>query len=360
MGRHILPIKSDQFDYFEHNKIAWSTPFLQQAWFALVFWSKKENAINNPPLKKNKPLTHHVWFIKLPLDEQTKLNLATRDEFLHHLLAILTTYQHNNHHEILHYLENSMHDNPYGFTPKEEQMANFHAIVHQHLSLPSSSYYLNCQNFFIKLNNKKLESIKHWQTLELQGMADMTARLDEKIQSSTAELKTNHQLINDNLTRLPIEVFLILSSCLEHHQISTQLTTTIYNYVIKQFAQTEKKNSIELIPLCIASIRATSQSKNSLLQQQLLTHILQTITPNIEILATISGRCWSSLKQADLLMHFLEALVICQYQYPNAFNAILSDLMFIPTMREPILIAFRANNRSKQLTYAIGHFFNQI
>ena len=82
MGRLIQAIDQQTLIDFEQNNTAWQTPFLQQAWLAIVFWP--ERAQTSEPVNN-----HYVWFLKLPLDEQAKLNLAARDDFLCRLFDAL-------------------------------------------------------------------------------------------------------------------------------------------------------------------------------------------------------------------------------------------------------------------------------
>ena len=116
-----------------------------------------------------------------------------------------------------------------------------------------------------------------------------------------------------------------------------------------------------MVQLCIASIRASAQASDQSLQIQLLSKILQSpIKSDIEVLATIAGRCWQIIPRREILLVFLESLALADAQHQGAFKAILSDLMFIPGMRDSILQAFRSPDRSQLLTQAIGAFFKTI
>ena len=350
MGRRIYPVDHQSFIDFESTHSTWKAPFLQHAWIAVLFW--KDNPI---------PSEHHVWFLKLPLDELAKLNQAARDDFLRHLFEALgnnstQAQTQKKASDKLHSLENAMKDNPYGFQPKTEQMANFHAIVHKQLSLPASSYYQDTQDYLDSSNR-----FKEWNKLGFQGFADIAARLDESAPNNTH--KSNEQLVNEAIHLLPIEPFQVLGSCLENHRISKQTTEAIYNRLLTEL---EKNNNADtLAQWSIASIRAashaSSQESIQILQVQLISKILSTeMRTNIEVLATISGRCWELIPQTEILVNFLESLAIVDNQHQGAFKAILSDLMFIPGMRGTILQAFRSPERSQQLTQAIGSFFSAI
>ncbi len=353
MGRLIQPIEHQTFIDFEHTRIAWNSPFMQHAWLALIFWKQ----ISETSTEQN----HTVWFLKLPLDEQAKLNLAARDDFLRRLIGALTNFlenslqqQDNNQGEDLHSLDNVMKDNPYGFQPKQEQMANFHAIVHKHLALPASQYYQPAQKYF-----SGIDGFEHWSQLGFQGIADVAARMDEKYQG-----KNNQQLIAQAIAHLPASPFQALGNCLENHIVSRQLTRAVLDRVIRDQEREQNEKEPISIAIYIACIRATAQASDLNLQAQLLTRILSSSArSDLEILATISARCWQQLCQAQILSLFLEALArteAYQNQGQGAFNAIMSDLMFIPEMRHTILQAFRSSERSERLAQAIGTFLNQI
>ncbi|MCK5696574.1 MAG: DUF3549 family protein [Gammaproteobacteria bacterium] len=353
MGRLIHPIEQQEFIHFENNQSPYYSPFLQQAWLAIVFWQEKESLTSSTS-------DYYVWFLKLPLDEQAQLNLTARDYFLRCLLSALDQKQ-KNMTEKLHSLENALKDNPYGFQPTEEQMANFHAMVHQQFSLNPSSFYQKTQEY---LANK--QNLSHWQQVGFQGIADISTRLDETDHKG----HSNEQLIINALPHLPLASFQAFAICLENQTISKTLTQAIYKKVLFTFQlQTANKAlSAELTQVCILSIRATAQSEDIPLQQQLLHSILTSeIAQDIELLATIATRCWQQLHQQSLLSLFLEALADSNnthqqqhsFEAQTAFNTMLSDLMFIPGMREPILKEFRSTQRSQKLTQAIGLFFNQ-
>ncbi|NOQ77883.1 MAG: DUF3549 family protein, partial [Gammaproteobacteria bacterium] len=134
-GRLIHAVDKQTFIDFEENNIAWQSPFLQQAWLAIVFWQEKpqtaqtqiesstsqtesstsktesstgqtesstsqteSSTIQTEPstnITKSSTNNHYVWFLKLPLDEQAKLNLAARDDFLRRLFDALGSYLDN-------------------------------------------------------------------------------------------------------------------------------------------------------------------------------------------------------------------------------------------------------------------------
>lgn len=371
MGRFIQAIDESVWQEFEQNTTPWPGPFLQHAWIGLIFWEKQEHK-NKVAENQRQELHHTVWFLKLPLDEQARLSLAARDDLLSRLLETSghflqqKTVQKKNASmdKVIYSLENAMKDNPYGFQPKQEAMANFHAIVHKQLNLAGSSYYSQTQAYLASVCNSRKNSSKDlssnsknhsidWQQLGIQGFADLTARLDEKYQG-----KNNQKLLIDSFNQLPLPVLRVLGLCLENHKISKQLLQVILELVTTHIAD---NNTNTLASICTLSIRASAQSSDKKLQAQLLQEILTSpVKTDIEVLASISGRCWTQLTDNKTLSLYLEALAITDKKYhPGAFSTILMDLMFTPGMRKNILEAFHYPERSEVLTGAIAAFFNQ-
>ncbi|WP_198266228.1 DUF3549 family protein [sulfur-oxidizing endosymbiont of Gigantopelta aegis] len=358
LGRIVSTVEKADFIDFEETRIPWQMPFLQHAWFALLFWKNKAHGENKVDLQANEA-QQHVWFIKLPLDEQAKLNLAARDDFLRRLFEVLGNYltlsqeqKSDNTEDKLNALQKAMQDNPYGFTPKPEQMANFHAMVHKQLNLPTSEFYSSTQNYLAKI----ADDTKHdndWQSLGIQGFADICARLDE---SDTLKYN-NEKLINNALSQLPIEPFTALCSCLENYKISHDMSDIIF-----QRLNTLLSNApAELNQWCLAITRANAQASVSDKQIKLLQTVLgSAVKADIELLASLAGRSWHAVTQPEILPDFLEALALAESEYPGAFKAIVADLMFIPGLREVILAAFRSPERSPQLSQAIGSFFKTL
>ncbi len=369
MGRLVQAIEQATFLSFEQTKIPWQFPFLQQAWLAIIFWP------NNLPAGEMAN-AHYVWFLKFPLDEQAKLNQAARDDFLRGIFQALETFVSKRENDTtaadLHTLEKTMLDNPYGFQPKEEQMANFHALIKQQFSLAASPYYHAVQHYLSDPAN-----FSQWQTLGFQGIADFSARLSEPYED-----KDNEQLITQAITHLPLPVFQAFAQCLENQKISAPLSQAIQQKLNITLAKHQQQgnrpteNTHELISLATAAVRANAQARDKKSQQQLIIVLLTSaIATEIELLATIAGRCWLLINHDEILTLFLEALAINtsihydnhpgieqdmqQKQTQSAFNMILSDLMFIPGIRPLILQKFRSSQRSEQLSQAIGAFFKQ-
>lgn len=69
IGRHITKLDKQQFLAIEQAQVPYPYPLAGHAWLAIQFWDAK--ASKEP----------YVWFLKFPLDEQSKLVSASRDHF---------------------------------------------------------------------------------------------------------------------------------------------------------------------------------------------------------------------------------------------------------------------------------------
>jgi hypothetical protein len=330
MGRGIKQINRQTFADFEDTSIAWPYPFLKSAWFALLF-ANPEN-----------PDNFHVWFLKFPLDEQGKLIQAARDDYLKQFYERIIEKQHIN--------AAQEAESPYGFKPSEEKMANINAIVkHQTNKLPSA-YYQDVLHYIYQENKSEKTDLKqwdNWQTLGYQGLADLSSYMHNEYNQKIIE-----QQLAQSIEYLPIAMLKALSSCLEHHQLSKQLVDVIV-------LRATKHNQLDNMVACLRSISASdNQAVNTLLKHALNSDY----KANIELLAVACGRCWNNLKEPWLMQLFLEALAIVKTANKSsneAFNIMVSDLLFIPGMRTTVLEQFRNPQRSDELTMSIGNFYSE-
>ncbi|MBF0264682.1 MAG: DUF3549 family protein [Gammaproteobacteria bacterium] len=334
MGRQIIEISIEDFKRFERTEIPWPTPLLQSAWFTLIFTDKK--------LFDNNAGQYHLWFLKFPLDEQGKLVQATRDEYIAQFLQQIND---NN----LSIEESKKIESPYGFKPSEEKLANINAIYKVKNKLQASHYFQPVVKYFEQtLNTAPRFRSDHkqwhnWKTLGYQGIADFCSRLDQH----TEKNQTLSTLLLNAFTCLPLPVISSLSTSLEHHA----LKKNIYSLWLKHLDH--KQLDAQINTLKVISLNAHSK-----LQYEYIKKSLQgPFASNIEILAIISGRNWLYLQEPELMLLYLEALARNTDSEKN-FNILLQDLLFIPGMREHVLLQFRNPERSAQLSQAIGNLYS--
>ena len=331
LGRRVTKIDKSSFLKIENCQIPYPYPLQRHAWFGVLFWDPKNT--NN----------HHVWFLKLPLDEQGYLDLNARDDFLRRALAQLGQTLLDNQDQ--QGTKKELKDNPWSYMPREDKMATFHAKALVELGLPGSQFLAP----FLAYLQQSDHSLR-WQQLGFQGIADICARSD---QPSIQSLLTAH------LSQLPSTVQTPLLLGLENETISHELTQAVIH--CKPNIQPDSLTTDEF-PQCAAIIRALSGSVDRQSSKTAILAILDGCNPtavSIEILVAISGRSWNLLEDDAVALRFIEALSHNDVGQ-EAFNQVLTDLLFIPTIGKCIRQAFRSPDRSEVLGNAIGNFLSGV
>lgn len=325
MGRRVSKLSPDEFVSFEWAKKPYPYPFQRSALFGLIFWH---------PDAADK---HYVWFLKFPLDEQGLLLQSARDEFLvmvlervgECMLAAADGQQ----------IEGALKDSPYTFTPREDKMAAFNAHATRTLSLQPSQFFAEAHAYFT--GKRPLES---WDQLGMQGVADVAVRVDDH-KETLGLLQT--------LPRLPAEPFAVLSTFLESAQPTTNIVEVLSQRVDVQLQ--EKQPDISVISACL---RAASNSPATGLVDSMVHRVLKhRCGRDVEVLATISGRCWRSLTQPQICKLYLEQLANNESGGYPVFSQLLADLVFIPGMREPVMQVLRDPKRNDKLSRFVGKMF---
>ncbi|WP_210396873.1 DUF3549 family protein [Motiliproteus sediminis] len=323
LGRRLSKLPQDSFLKFERNEIAYPLPHLRQAWIAVLLWNPKQSG------------QHLIWFLKFPLDEQGKLVLAARDDFLQRLARSVSGNLLEQAAE-----EDPLKDNPFAFKPADDKMAAFHARATAILKQPPSGYYEPARQYLAGVTPRD-----QWQALGLQGLADLCARLDER---------DNDRLLASALNDLPDAPLQALCTQLEHVDPGHRVTQALTERLRQQLNQVGEGNDVVVSTL----VRALSQSQSDGLRIGALEQVLSTPAGgSVEVLAAIGSRCWGDLMQPALRQRFLEQLAASEAGQ-DGFNRMLIDLIFIPGMRPCIMDSLRNPERSEALSAAIGGFFS--
>ncbi|MDQ1363674.1 MAG: hypothetical protein QG652_1536 [Pseudomonadota bacterium] len=311
LGRRIQPVPENIFTDFETGKIPWPWPLQQQAWLGMMLQQQ-----NNDELV--------IWFVRLPLDNRGYLDSKIRHDFLQRLQ---TTESQDN-----------KTGNPYGFKPKPEQMAVFHARAAAQFNQPPSRFYTHARDYFAGISG-----YDQWAFVGFQGIADMAARLQQD---------NNEQLLASALPNLPAQPFEALCQCLEHEQIGDTLATALMQKLEQLLAQNETDAS--LISYCLRALSGSNQ-----LQQAVQTVLAHRSATHADVLAAIAGRGWIALSDEKQMLVYLENLAQC-VQGQDFFTAVIADLVNIPGMQQPIHQSMRNPQRSAALARAIGGMFKQF
>ncbi|MCO7208298.1 DUF3549 family protein [Pseudoalteromonas sp. B5MOD-1] len=319
IGRHITKLDKKQFLAIEETKIPYPYPLAGHAWLAIQFWDVK--ASKEP----------YVWFLKFPLDEQSRLVSASRDHFANMVIEALGT-------EITgENAEGKLDNNPYVFTPNANKLAAFNAQVKCLLKQSASQYYEYAQLYF----SGKL-GFDNWQSVAVQGIADFAMRLDND--NNLANLQAAWG-------QLPVEVLQPLSAMLEHVAIEPVFAEQLLAYGLNAI---EHKDDIALV----AALRSLSKTPAQGLTAQLVDAVLRSdMNTQSDVLLTIAGRCFSTLEDPERLHVFMDC---CAHhtKIEQLFVSIFTDLVAIPSIRPHLLGLLRKENRSETLARAIGRLFS--
>jgi len=324
MGRRVQKFSIEQFEKIENQQTPYPYPYLQHAWVALMVWNPKDKQQGA------------AWFLKLPLDEQGFLIQAVRDDLLSRLLKNAGgVMQHEKSGEVP---EDALKDNPFSFKPDQEKMALFHAYSTLTSSDPASQYFEQAQQYF-----SGQMGFDDWQSLGFQGIADLVVRHQNG---------NNSKILTKSIPLLPDVPFEVLCTCLE----SIEPDHKLYEALCLRAEQTLAKGTANANHIA-ALTRGLSNGPNGARKMALIKQIVTSeyaLEP--EVIIAVATRCHECLQDPAILAIFLEKLAIGKGGQ-NGVSRILSDLMFMPALRALILMQFRNEDRSPELTTAIGEMF---
>jgi hypothetical protein len=334
LGRNITKISPQQAIQFDRKQQAYPFPFRQHAWLACLLITKNEKAQNTS--KKSAIDQGVIWFLKLPLDETGCLNLGTRDHFIKSIVdKILNKGEEAG-------LSEALEDNPYVFKPDQERMASLHAILGKDLKTAPSEYFHAVIEY---LSFDLTEQNDHWQTLGLQGIAELASRANEK---------AHEILIQKAIEQAVSPIVSALCHALEHETLSNHLQKTLIDKL-----QTEQD------PLLRASyLRALSRSD---LDDRLLLPLfglLGSLTEcqdsDIHAIAALAAKCPHWLGQNPQLLRIIMEKLAHREDGYIAFKQITAELSQHPETKQPLWNLLRGGHISPKLSQAVGYLFTEI
>ncbi|MEG0008283.1 MAG: DUF3549 family protein [Aeromonas sp.] len=317
MGRQVRPLPSDLFARIEQQQEPYPWPLQQHAWLGVHFFQPTE-------------AKHYLWFLKFALDERGLLMAAGPKHFMDQVVETLGFKLTG---ELDEEKAERLADNPYTFRPAEAKMASLHAKLARQLEQPPSAYYDALGHYLAAPGDDG------WQTLGLQGFADLAERLQDE---------RNLALVCKALPRLPKEPLYALCQSLENAPLPPAVQGALLERIGKE-QECAEPDPETLAYLCRA---LASCNGNSLRTNKLLT-LLQT-QPSPALLLAIAGRLWPDLKSPQLLSLFLEQLALQPSQF---FNQVFAELVTLPALRDDMLARLRDPKRSDALGQAIGRLF---
>lgn len=310
MARGIVPLDNQTFFDYEQGKLPVARPRQQLGWFGLLFWNRQLSE------------QHYIWFIKLPVDEAGCLQAAARLSFLQIIVEALGQQL-----EKASDNQGQLPDNPYNFTPSQQQMADFNSVVRRALGKAHSQYFQPVMDY---LQGKHDE----WQRLSVQGIADAAAEIAQG---------TQDELVINRFKLWAPEVQSHLLNSLENHAVSQRLSQFL--------VQTASKSTA---PLSI--LRALQQSaQDELVQEFILTLLEARELPQTDLLQVVAGRHWLRLKQPQLRQS-----VMLKAAQTGLFTALFQDLVQIPALRSSMLALLRDPHNPPLISKAIGDLFADV
>ena len=313
LGRRITKIEPSAFAKVELGQQAYPFPMQRKAHIAIAYWNESKQP--------------WIWFLKFELDERGLLKQVGVGNFIKYIIEAMGTRLGG---ELSEEQQEKLANNPYTFKPAEDKMAVFHSQVRAKLSMPTSQYYEHAQHYFsggLGWNN--------WQTIGLQGIADICARFG---------IVQNSVMLKKALNQLPNEPLYALLGVLEHCELPENL-----GKALQEKALSECNSDTPDLFLVSALVRALAGSPNSL--SLVVAHILQ--SPRLshqEVLVGIAGRSWSSLADTERAGQFL--LRLAQTGNQNLFNQLFADLVMLPELRM-VLLPLLHNAPSQELATAL-------
>ncbi len=302
LGRRVEPCSLETLAAFESGQQPWPAPWQNQARLGLVF---RLGEMRDPL----------IWFLALPLDEQSQLDPAPRDAFVQRLLETLGRSVASVGREDGEAVDNLMKDNPLAFTPSLPFQAVLHARATRDLDLPASPHLEPVEAYLSSQQDID------WQALGLQGLADHAVRMDAQASRQLA----------DRLPALPGEVLNSLCYCLEHVEIDDALANSLR-------ARGEAAAAAGDVESFCACVRAMAGADGALTGPWFDALLADPNACGPDLLAAIAGRGWRHLEDAERLPRFLERLAQCQ---GVDFINVVRDLALVPRLRLPVLMALR-------------------
>lgn len=313
LGRRIGPIGRERFLAFEQATAPYPQPMQRKAWFALVQLGAEA---------RDDPL---IWFLRLDLDEQGLLVQAERDYLLNRLLESAQASSQGADPQVF------LQDNPYAFTPREDRMALFHALLSADLGRPPSRFHAHALDYFLGR-----PGWEQWGFVGYQGIADLACRHDD-------------EPLTTAVGHLPTEPLVVLCHCLESRPLSPALAEALIGRL--HLATTAQPVEIAVLTAVLRGLSASVDRPG--VAEAIGATLRDPVGGHIEVLAAISGRAWELLLEPSMLQLFLQRLVENAHGQA-AFEHCVSDLLSLPQLADPVRSALRSPDQSTELRAAFA------
>ncbi|MFC3093138.1 DUF3549 family protein [Alteromonas sediminis] len=304
VGRGIQPIPSQTFLQLENGEFPTPSPRQQQGWYALVFW-QAAHAVNLNASRQ------YIWFLRLPVDEQSKIVNAARTHFLRTIVDALQQDPS---------MEKGLPDNPYIFTPAETLRAQLTAKVKADLNQLSQQ-----------------DSIKTFAYINAPGTVDWRNISMQEVHYAVYQLTDNSKVfknLEQNWSQLAPAFLNVLLCALENIPLPDE-TEQFFIQQIKQSQNAEMQTRLLL---------ALHNPNTSINVSALLALLLSDPrSSTLSLLSVIAGRYGTSLSPALLSLFFQRCHELDESE--NADGEIIKgfyeDLVRLPAIRPHVLQLIR-------------------
>ncbi|ELH3113750.1 DUF3549 family protein [Vibrio parahaemolyticus] len=314
LGRRIKTIDSQLFADVEKGLCPYPYPMQRKAHLAIAYWNEQKQP--------------WIWFLKFELDERGLLKQSDIGNFIKYVVEAMGTRLSE---EMSEEQQQKLSNNPYTFKPSEDKMAVFHSQVRANLDLPTSQYYEHTQHYFTGGLGWE-----NWQTVGLQGITDIAARLGKEQNAVTLRKALNH---------LPNEPLYALLGALEHVDLQERLAQRI-----AEKAQQEIHSPEPDLFLLSALTRALAGAPTEVSLPALEAILQSPRLSHQEVLIGIAGRAWHLLSDAKIAEQFL--LRLAQTGNQTLFNQLFADLVMLPELRM-VLLPLLHSSPSEELATAL-------
>jgi hypothetical protein len=305
LGRRILPVENKVFANVEKGQQPYPYPLQRHASMAIAYWNNEKQP--------------WIWFLKFPLDERGLLKQSDIGNFIKYVVEAMGTRLGG---QLDEEQEQKLANNPYTFKPADDKMAVFHSQIRAYLEMETSQYYEHAQHYL-----KGGLGWDKWQTVGIQGIADVCARMNQE---------QNSVMLRKALRKMPNEPRYALRGVLEHTALPEKLAETVLELALTECTQANPD-----LFLLSAYVRALSGA-NKIQLNVLVSKILSDARlSHQEVLIGIAGRSWVALEDSEAAEQFL--LRLAQTGNQTLFNQVFADLVMIPALRLVILPLLNSN-----------------
>ena len=317
--RGIHSISHTKFKQIERGKQPYPYPVARAAWFTLL--------IHDDDGGQN----HSIWFLKLNLDEQGLIPPTQRDLLIAEFLDTLGLAENKK--------ITRGEASAFSWQPNDEQKAAIHAKSTRLFAEPPSQWYLPVLDYI-----KKTSSTDGWQSLGLQGFADLASRLDQK---------NGESLLTEHLKKAHPVVFESFSSYLQNNKTQHKLCKVVADRLLAA--------PVDATPtrFYLKGIQAFGQTSARGMAVDCILRLLKTRLGEDQAFLTQIALCnWTLLENEELGAAYLDKLIDTDSS-GQLFQTLVADMIFVPGFRVSLMTLFRAESRSDKLAVAVGQLFNQ-